>query len=221
MPSSQSATQRPTATAGNPPPANQGANGLPVDKSGGPTIDPTKNVLDLVAASITRQDDLRAAEMKRQDDVRWSENRRMEELSLAETRRLDDLSRLRQYYDQRIADNQSVQVKTTSDLISTQLDKSNTALATQIRESNMAVAAQITSINTNLSAKIADLERFRWEYGGKTSVADPAMNALADAVAQLQGTRKEGISSTWGLLFSVVLASSAAAGLISFLLSRP
>jgi hypothetical protein len=37
-----------------------GRPGIPVDSSGGPTIDPTKNVLDLVDASVKRQDDLRA-----------------------------------------------------------------------------------------------------------------------------------------------------------------
>lgn len=33
-------------------------------------IDPTANVLSLVGAAITRQDDLRSAEFKRQDDLR-------------------------------------------------------------------------------------------------------------------------------------------------------
>jgi hypothetical protein len=43
-------------TAGPPPEP-----GLGVDAAGGPVVDPTKNVLDLVAAAITRQDDLRGA----------------------------------------------------------------------------------------------------------------------------------------------------------------
>lgn len=34
--------------------------GLAVDAAGNPVVDPTKNVLDLVAAAIARQDDLRA-----------------------------------------------------------------------------------------------------------------------------------------------------------------
>jgi hypothetical protein len=36
-----------------------GRPGIPVDAGGGPTVDPTKNVLDLVDAAVKRQDDLR------------------------------------------------------------------------------------------------------------------------------------------------------------------
>ena len=35
--------------------------GIPVDAFGGPTVDPTRNVLDLVDAAVRRQDDLRQA----------------------------------------------------------------------------------------------------------------------------------------------------------------
>ena len=36
--------------------------GLGIDSSGGPVVDPTKNVLDLVKAAMERQDDLRSAD---------------------------------------------------------------------------------------------------------------------------------------------------------------
>jgi hypothetical protein len=55
-----------------------------------PVIDPTKNVLDLVAAAIERQDDLRQAEAKRLDNLRE-----------AEGRRLDNLRRLERYFNER------------------------------------------------------------------------------------------------------------------------
>jgi hypothetical protein len=39
--------------------------GIPIDAFGGPTVDPTKNVLDLVEAANRRQDDLRQASVAR------------------------------------------------------------------------------------------------------------------------------------------------------------
>jgi len=44
-----------------------GRAGLPIDIHGGPTIDPTKNVLDLVRAEAKRQDDLRESIVHRID----------------------------------------------------------------------------------------------------------------------------------------------------------
>jgi hypothetical protein len=46
-----------------------------------PLIDPTANVLSLVAAAITRQDDIRALETRRQDDLREQGERYLEQLA--------------------------------------------------------------------------------------------------------------------------------------------
>ena len=65
-------------------------------------IDPTANVLALVSAAMTRQDDLRIAEIRRQDDLnrmrdeyetklRSAEARRIDAVAAAEARRLDAL----------------------------------------------------------------------------------------------------------------------------------
>jgi hypothetical protein len=76
-----------------------------------PLIDPTANVLSLVAAAIARQDDLRVAEFKRIDDLREksetcahevskvqlqaqkdlavAESKRIDALTVAESRRID------------------------------------------------------------------------------------------------------------------------------------
>src|ERR1700674_403524 len=53
-----------------------------------PLIDPTANVLSLVAAAIERQDDLRVAEFKRQDDLRNEEKHCRDQLD-AERLRTD------------------------------------------------------------------------------------------------------------------------------------
>jgi hypothetical protein len=145
-----------------------------VDAQGGQVIDPTENVLALVDVEKQHQADIRAMEHQYQNDMRH-----------AESRRLDDLAELRVQYEARISEVLTVQVKTTSELISTQLDKVTTALG-----------LQITSSVNSLLERIGQLERFRWEVGGKTSVQDPALSAtlsqMVTAIAALQATRDQG-----------------------------
>ena len=57
-----------------------------------PLIDPTANVLSLVAAAIARQDDLRTAEFRRQDDLRVQAERFNDKLT-AERQRADGEAR--------------------------------------------------------------------------------------------------------------------------------
>lgn len=192
--------------------------GLGVDSAGDPAVDPTRNVLDLVRAESKYQDYAREAEVRRQDDLRLAgnelnriQNATIRDLTAAETRRLDDLATLRQQYDIRISENLSVQVKTTSDLISTQLDKVTSSLSTQIRDGNDAFASQLKAIGENLGARISDLEKFRWEVGGKTSVSDPATTKtladLAAAVGALSTTdnKTEGKSEGYASVGRIIL----------------
>lgn len=72
------------------------------DSDDQPIVDPTANVLQLVAAAMVRQDDLRIAEARRQDDLSLMEREHRKELremesrfrdaqQVAESRRLDAL----------------------------------------------------------------------------------------------------------------------------------
>jgi hypothetical protein len=56
-----------------------------------PPIDPTANVLSLVAAAIKRQDDLREQAEKYRDKLAEAESRRVDANALAESRRIDAL----------------------------------------------------------------------------------------------------------------------------------
>jgi hypothetical protein len=79
-----------------------GQAGIPVDTFGGPTVDPTTNVLNLVEAANRRQDDLRAASEryakdlsdlreKYQEKLADAESKRVDANALAESRRIDAL----------------------------------------------------------------------------------------------------------------------------------
>jgi hypothetical protein len=151
--------------------------GLGVDIFGSPVIDPTKNVLDLVKAESRYQDGMRDMNAKLRD----AETRRLEDLAKAETRRVDGLDEQRVRYEARIADDLKVNVKTTSDQLAGQLIKETGALYNQITALAASLTNQVTSATNSLSTRIADLERFRWETGGKSAVSDPALSiALAD-----------------------------------------
>jgi len=63
--------------------------GIPVDASGGPTIDPTANVLNLVEAAIQRQDDLRNLTERYAKDLSDLRERYQEKLAEAESKRVD------------------------------------------------------------------------------------------------------------------------------------
>lgn len=180
----------------------------PTPQSGvGNVVDPTKNVLDLVRAESKFQDGMREAEAKYQNALRE-----------AEIRHTEAIAKLKENYDNRISDMLSVQVKTTSDLISTQLDKVTTALGAQITTLTAATQAQFQAFTSTLNDRIAQLERFRYEMGGRTSVSDPATsNALvemANAIRMLRTTddKTEGRGLGRSEIYAVIIIIIAAAG---------
>lgn len=78
-----------------------------VDAFGGPVVDPTKNVLDLVKAESIRQDGLRDAE----------------------TRRIDQLADLRAQYESKIESIQAANLERTSMLLAQQVREVKAELA--------------------------------------------------------------------------------------------
>ena len=99
---------------------------------GGPTIDPTKNVLDLVRAESKYQDSMREIQGKLIDEKVGSLKELVKLVSdnhvmfqnaqiAAETRRIDQLAQTRQELQNTIRDMLAESVRTTSTLVSTQL----------------------------------------------------------------------------------------------------
>jgi hypothetical protein len=153
--------------------------GIPVDFAGGPTIDPTKNVLDLVRAEGKYQDAMRIGLKEYQDALRDqlekhnnlarnhdtifqnyardAEAKLSAALRAADGAQTDKLAELRQVYETRIAEMLSKSVDSTQAL----------------------VANQLVQIQNTFNERVSKLEEFRWSMTGKTSVADPA---IADAI---------------------------------------
>jgi hypothetical protein len=203
------------------------AAGTGVDIYGGPVVDPTKNVLDLVKA-----------ESKYQDAMRDAGDNKQLALAEAEKHRMDDLASLRLSYEARIAEDLRVGVKTTSDQLAGQLVKETGALSSQIGTLNVSFTNQLTTLTTSftnqigaltsaLTPRIADLERFRWEQGGKSGERDPAVTLqLAEMTKSInkleleRGASKghaEGSAIVWGAIGVGAAILISFAGLITII----
>src|ERR1700682_1986306 len=120
--------------------------GVAVDAFGGQVIDPTKNVLDLVRA-----------ESKYQDAMREAKAELAKALAEAEQMRVNDLAALRLAYDQRIAEDLRVNVKTTSDQLAGQLVKETGSLSAQISALTNSFSNQITTLTASFTNQIGAL----------------------------------------------------------------
>jgi hypothetical protein len=191
---------------------------------GGQVIDPTANVRELVLAESKYQDAMREASdrfneamriagERRLEDLAEAERRRQNELRAAEATRLDQLAELRVFYDTRASADLSNRVQTTAESLSNQITTLTKTLTTQID----------TQVGA-LSARVAEVERFKYESGGRTSVTDPATeralmsvtSALQDLQASRQTTEGKGMGQAQviGWIVGAVTVSSAAVGII-------
>jgi len=201
--------------------AKNGASGIPVDASGGPTIDPTKNVLDLVWSAVQRIDDLRDAE-----------TRRVNELSAAESRRVDEQLSLRSEYEdklraaeaKRIDAIRAVDVNAVA-VASERASAQASVLASQLMQSTeqgralvastaATQATQIQMTTAQLTDRISALEKSQYETKGKAGVSDPlgesrfaeltrAVDALAKKESLTTG-RGEGADTLWKYIIAGV-----------------
>jgi hypothetical protein len=108
--------------------------GIAVDAHGNATIDPTKNVLDLVAAAIQRQDDLRSrlelsivAQLKLINDISEMRSAHDRELLQANTNRLDSEARLRAEFAEKIQATEKARVDAIRQVDKTAVDQTASA----------------------------------------------------------------------------------------------
>lgn len=178
--------------------------GVGVDAAGGGVIDPTKNVLDVVAAETRYQNDMREAvkelllaKARALDDaiklVSDSIINYQTGMRDAETRRIDQLAETRQEFQNTIRDMLAESVRTTSTLVSTQL----------------------VQIQATFDTRVSKLEAGAFTQAGKSSVSDPAtseaLSKMAMAVQALTtvGSKTEGHSVGQRELIGYLLAAGA------------
>jgi hypothetical protein len=151
--------------------------GVGVDSTGGPVIDPTQNVLDLVQAANLRQDDLRQLNDRRIDAeirvlataVEGIETRMIlrakhaKEIRDSETRRLDAIRQVDVLAVGRTAEQQLAAVQT---LAATTTSAAETIRAS-VTSTATALATQLANTVSGLTERISALEKSSYEGAGK------------------------------------------------------
>lgn len=182
--------------------------GVGIDRSGGPAIDPTENVVALV------ESEARAAAALREADIKFNDRQHchLKEVTTllsknAETLRVSDLDRLdkTRQVDVLAAAASAATLATAVQTLATTSDRNAETLRTQLNADRAALAKQMADaavqiqIGTDnafkdVNARIAELQKSQYQGAGKSSVADPIMSEfmiemkkMASAVQERRG----------------------------------
>jgi len=203
-------------------------NGMGVDIRGNPVIDPTKNVLDLVNASITRINDLNTIRDRRIDDLEKAEQNRVDAALAAEVHRIDEVAQLREKYQLLLANAEShrldairavdvaaVQVanekaNAQAAVLAAQVQTTADTMRALVSSASDTAAKQVQQVTSQFSERIAALEKAINIGSGKETVADPMIAQMVNEIKALRdymalGTGKSsGISTAWAVLIGAV-----------------
>lgn len=138
-------------------------------KKNPPIIDPTKNVMSLVAASNLRQDDLRGMSTTYQEKIDALRDHHHRELAAAESKRIDAviLAESRRVDALLAAQSQSVA------LASEKAAAQAATLATQVLANAENVRSQSANLRDSLESRIKVVEQNQYQAGGaKTQQAE-------------------------------------------------
>lgn len=170
-----------------------GRPGIPVDALGGPTIDPTKNVLDLVDAAVRRQDDLRHGVKQALDAEHVTLKEHVLALLAAHNTRYEQRHEALQ---QALQDAIAAQKDAVREAFERQKEAINAALMSAERAVNKAeVAAEKRFEGVNeFRAQLGDQQRTLMPR----AEAENRLNALAEKIGVLEGFRTEALSRGTG-----------------------
>lgn len=219
---------------------DEGVAGLGIDDSRLASVDPTRNVLDLVGASNLRQDDLRDL-IKELHGARLDHIREISEIRsdcLKETSELREIhaESLRKAESERLnsirqVDREDVnKTAAAAQMAIAALATNTSTLAETLRNQVAAVAAAAetrrTADNQEITKRLSALELTYSEGKGKQTLADPRLDRLIETVERLQigSSRGEGAGNQAAMnkadsqfdmtkLIAVVVAVAAVAAL--------
>jgi hypothetical protein len=153
--------------------------GLGVDASGAPVVDPTQNVLDLVAAAIQRQDDLRESESRHVMEIARLRSEYQAEIRTLETARINAI---------RAVDAQAVQqaatvAETRASALAAQVAASAEAMRNQVAAAAQAAQLALTQALGPINEAIADLRRAQYEAQGQKAQVVETRSGAASVIA--------------------------------------
>jgi hypothetical protein len=211
--------------------------GPSVDRTGAPVIDPTQNVLDLVAAAIERQDDLRAAESRHIRElatVRAEYDGRLAGLRAefdAQMRAGDqDKSTLRASYEEKLRTQESERINairavdvgavtraaevsaTQAATLATQQQASADALRGQVEQARIATADALAQALAPITKSIEDLRAAQYQQQGEKSSKVETGTETRDAIA-IEAARIQAASARTQVYALIIAALVLAVGL--------
>lgn len=140
-----------------------GGLGLPVDRLGNPTIDPTLNVKELIDLQVRRLNDLRDAESRHVREMADLRADCAAELREAETKRIDAVRTVDVQAVQQAATVQATQANT----LAVQVATSAETLRTQVAAAASAAAVALAAALEPIQKDIQDLRRVQYEQQGQ------------------------------------------------------
>ena len=177
--------------------------GIGVDSGGGPVIDPTQNVLDLVEAAIKRQDDLRDAESRHVREIGKLRSDYAAELRHGETERINAIRAVDVAAVQQAAQVSATQATTLAAQVATSAETLRTQVAAAATAATVSLAAALVPIQE----AIADLRRAQYEAQGRNVEKVDTRQSTGAVIGYIVGG--VGILST---LVTIILVFSRAKG---------
>lgn len=207
--------------------------GLGVDIHGGPVVDPTKNVLDLVTAAVTRLDDMTAlrAELSNEKarslrrEAKWQAKvgalraNHQTALDALEAKRLDAIRQVDQLAVKTEADRSAAAITALATSAATTAETLRNAVNTSATN----LATQLTNTVNSITERIASLEKLSYTGQGRQAVVDPQMTDISMELRKLVAVnashtgKVEGVDTTWKLLIAGVglIATLSALGVFT------
>lgn len=163
----------------------EGDPGIPIDYRGQRTIDPTKNVLDLVRAESKYQDAMRDSLKEYQNGMRESLREFQNFARDSEAKRLGQLADNTRMFQDTIRNMLAESVRTTSDL----------------------VAGQLAQMQNTFNDRVSKLEAGAFVAAGKSSVADPqlaeTMSRINNSISSLTANNTEATAKLTASIASI------------------
>ena len=186
--------------------ARHQATGVGVDSSGGPVIDPTKNVISLVEANAKTGEELRDADTKFND---------------AQHAHLKEIGSLRSAHAKELRANDIERYAAIRQVDTTNATAAAAQIATQIQtlaksteDIRKTLADAMASRDARVDERLGSLERSSSLGTGRQLATDPQMEKLTDLVGSLARTqatgagKSEGISSSWAILVGIIMLAA-------------
>lgn len=207
--------------------------GVGINGRNGVSVDPTRNVTDLVHASVRRSDDLMAANMRRIDEVAEERVKRLEgeqslraeyhdKLMVAEAKRIDAI-RATDVAAATLANERATQQ---ADILARQVAQTAETLRALVDSTAKQIATQHEVFGKALGERVTLLEQKQYEAQGRSRIADPQQSEFVGELKRLRDTstlrtgRSEGMSAVWGYIIAFLSAVSMAISVGHILFSK-